>query len=65
MGVDDVTVPLENPAVSVDISAWSRHTFLIEWGGRAYVAGFVKSAFGYLQGPCGFGAADEHARRQV
>ena len=46
MGFDNVTVPLENPDASVNISAGSSHTFLVKEGERAYVSRFVEPAVG-------------------
>lgn len=47
-------VPLEIEGEIVDVSAGSRHTFLIEYDGTVQAAGFIESDFGY-RGHLGLG----------
>jgi len=54
-------VPQEIEGEIQDVSAGSRHTFLIEKGGLATAAGFVESAFGY-RGHLGLGQIDEKCK---
>lgn len=44
---ENMEEPLEIPAEIIDVSAGSRHTFLIQGDGTAVVGGFVESDFGY------------------
>ncbi|EJK48018.1 hypothetical protein THAOC_33222, partial [Thalassiosira oceanica] len=51
-------VPQEIPDEIIDVSAGSRHTFLINTDGELIVAGFIESDFGY-RGHMGVGPIDD------
>ena len=56
-------VPQEIPDEIIDVSAGSRHTFLINSNGELIVAGFIESDFGY-RGHMGVGPIDACSRPQ-
>lgn len=55
---DNEQVPQEIPDEIIDVSAGSRHTFLIEGDGTLQAAGFIESTFGY-RGHLGLGPVQD------